>query len=122
MERSSGGSQSLGNPNPRLFWGTLVTVVILDVATKLVAVANLTPRQFPREVLGESVRFTLVFNPGAAFGLNLGPLSRWIFDHRWPTFNVADMAVTTGAILLAWVLWTEDRHRGAAAVQPVPKL
>jgi signal peptidase II len=181
MERNSGDSRSAGNPNPRLFWGTLVTVVILDVATKLVAVANLTPRQFPREVLGESVRFTLVFNPGAAFGLNLGPLSRWIFlaltlgalvilwrmyrsthgvdlprvlslglvcggavgnlidrirsplgvvdfidvgigDHRWPTFNVADMAVTTGAILLAWVLWTEDRHRGAPAVQPVPKL
>jgi signal peptidase II len=31
--------------------------------------------------------------------------------HRWPTFNVADMAVTTGAFLLAWVLWMEDRTR-----------
>ena len=28
---------------------------------------------------------------------------------RWPTFNVADIAVTTGAILLAGVLWHEDR-------------
>ena len=27
---------------------------------------------------------------------------------RWPTFNVADMAVTTGAITLAFVLWRED--------------
>jgi signal peptidase II len=25
--------------------------------------------------------------------------------HRWPTFNVADMAVSVGALLLAWVLW-----------------
>jgi len=28
---------------------------------------------------------------------------------RWPTFNVADMAVSIGAVLLAWVLWQEDR-------------
>jgi signal peptidase II len=32
-----------------------------------------------------------------------------IGDARWPTFNVADMAVSTGAFLLAWVLWGEDR-------------
>jgi signal peptidase II len=40
---------------------------------------------------------------------------------RWPTFNVADMAVTTGACLLAWVLWLDDRareNRGA----PVPEM
>ena len=37
---------------------------------------------------------------------------------RWPTFNVADIAVTTGAILLAVVLWREDRvaARDAALV------
>ncbi|HWE43274.1 MAG TPA: signal peptidase II, partial [Gemmatimonadaceae bacterium] len=29
---------------------------------------------------------------------------------RWPTFNVADIAVTTGAVLLAIVLWREDRE------------
>ncbi len=29
---------------------------------------------------------------------------------RWPVFNVADMAVTTGAILLALSLWREDRR------------
>lgn len=28
---------------------------------------------------------------------------------RWPTFNVADMAVTCGAITLAVVLWVEGR-------------
>jgi signal peptidase II len=29
-------------------------------------------------------------------------------DSRWPTFNIADMAVSLGAFLLAWVLWGED--------------
>ena len=36
-------------------------------------------------------------------------------DLRWPTFNVADMAVSTGAILLAYVLWGEERSERAAA-------
>ena len=38
---------------------------------------------------------------------------------RWPTFNVADIAVTTGAVLLAIVLWREDRAAARAAALPV---
>jgi signal peptidase II len=34
-------------------------------------------------------------------------------DARWPTFNVADMAVSVGAALLAYVLWQEDREARA---------
>ncbi len=30
---------------------------------------------------------------------------------RWPTFNVADMAVTCGAVALAISLWREDARR-----------
>ena len=30
-------------------------------------------------------------------------------DARWPTFNVADIAVSMGAFLLAIVLWSEER-------------
>jgi signal peptidase II len=30
---------------------------------------------------------------------------------RWPTFNIADIAVSTGAVLLAWVLWWEDENQ-----------
>jgi signal peptidase II len=29
---------------------------------------------------------------------------------RWPVFNVADVAVTTGAIVLVLALWREDRR------------
>ena len=31
-----------------------------------------------------------------------------VASHRWPTFNVADIGVSVGAVLLAWVLWRED--------------
>ena len=39
--------------------------------------------------------------------------------HRWPTFNVADMAVSTGAVLLALVLWSEERQRPDTRVEAV---
>ncbi|HEX7942675.1 MAG TPA: signal peptidase II [Gemmatimonadaceae bacterium] len=158
--------------NASLFWPILLVVTIVDVITKAVAERQLLPRGIPHEVLGNGLRFTPVYNPGAAFGLNLGPQSRWIFagltlvalailarlyrmtrvghtartialalvcagaignlfdrvrsffgvvdfidvgvgDARWPTFNVADMAVSVGAALLAWVLWQEDREARA---------
>jgi signal peptidase II len=159
-------------PNPPLFWGTLIVIVALDLTTKLIAAATLSPQHIPHEILGSHLRLTLVYNPGAAFGLNLGVYSRWIFmaltagalvilgrlyqatkqtdylrvlalglvcggavgnlidrvrsatgvvdfidvgvgDLRWPTFNVADMAVSVGAFLLAWVLWGEERAPSA---------
>jgi signal peptidase II len=36
-------------------------------------------------------------------------------DFHWPNFNVADMAVSCGAVALALALWTEGRHAEAAA-------
>lgn len=161
----------------RLFWPVLVVVVLSDIVTKWIAATELFPRGVPREVFGDVVRLTLVYNRGAAFGLHVGPWSRWIFlvltvgalvilwqlyktapardiprilaislvsggaignlidrirgpqgvvdfldigigDMRWPTFNVADMAVSTGAILLAWVLWGEDREQAANSTAP----
>ncbi|MEO6529147.1 MAG: signal peptidase II [Gemmatimonadaceae bacterium] len=157
-----------------LFWPILLVVTVADIITKAIAERMLMPRGIPHEVIGNTVRLTLVYNPGAAFGLNLGPQSRWIFavltvialvilarlyrftergdspralalalvcagaignlidrirslfgvvdfidigigDARWPTFNVADMAVSVGAGLLAWVLWQEDRSAMAAS-------
>ena len=151
-----------------LFWPILIAVVASDVVTKLTAVKTLVVERIPHDVFGEYLRLTLVYNPGAAFGLHVGAYSRWVFlaltigallilgrlyvsaspgdrprlislalvcggaignlidrirhnrgvvdfldvgigDARWPTFNVADMAVSIGAFMLAIVLWAEDR-------------
>ena len=153
----------------RLFWGAAAVVVVSDLATKLLAEATLALRSAV-PVVGEAFQLRLVYNPGAAFGLHLGPWSRWMFlavavvaivvldrmsrtattgdrlrqlatglvtggafgnlvdrirspqgvvdfldvgigIHRWPTFNVADIGVSCGAILLAWSLWLEDNER-----------
>ena len=40
-----------------------------------------------------------------------------IGDARFYTFNVADVAITIGAVLLASILWQEDRKRSLASVQ-----
>ncbi len=149
-------------------------IVLADAFTKLLAVDRLAPVHTPHPVLGEWLRWTLVYNPGAAFGLHLGPWSRWIFialtfvalgvlwtmyrqsvpearvkvvalatiaggaignlvdrvrssrgvvdfidvgvgQWRWPTFNIADIAVSCGAILLAIILWQEDAAAERAA-------
>lgn len=164
-------------PSPATFWGVLTAVFVADVVTKAAAVTFLVPRRMPREVLGEAVQFTLVYNPGAAFGWSVGPASRWIFmaltavalvilwrlyedtreeqrirllalalvcggalgnlvdrvrwprgvvdfidigwgASRWPTFNLADVAVFVGAVLLAWVLWEEDQATSAVGSAP----
>jgi signal peptidase II len=153
--------------NSGLFWPVLVLVATIDFCTKALAVSRLGLQHMTHDVFGEWLRFTLVYNPGAAFGLHVGEHSRWIFmvltivalailgrlyvatrggdvtrtlslalvcggalgnlidrvrdkqgvvdfidiglgDSRWPTFNIADMAVSLGAFLLAWVLWGED--------------
>ncbi|OLD42989.1 MAG: signal peptidase II [Gemmatimonadetes bacterium 13_1_40CM_2_70_7] len=150
----------------RLFWATAAGVVALDIVTKIVAVATLARR--PLELVGDYVMLRLVYNRGAAFGLDLGDASRWIFlglaivalvvlglmvratragdklrllalalvcggafgnvidrlrsaqgvvdfievgigRYRWPTFNVADSAITVGAVALAISLWLEGR-------------
>jgi signal peptidase II len=160
----------------RRFGLVVAAIVLLDLATKLVAEATL-PRSVGVPVVGQAVQLRLVFNSGAAFGLNVGEHSRWIFmglsvtaivvlvsmlrstrpgdrlrlyalaaicagalgnliDRvrssrgvvdfvdvgvgalRWPTFNVADMAVTCGAIALALSLWGEGKKGAAPAASP----
>ena len=61
-----------------LFWPLALLLVLADCTTKRLAVERLTPH-LPHDVLGEWVRLTLAYNPGAAFSLQVGPYSRWIF-------------------------------------------
>jgi signal peptidase II len=160
--------------NRWLFWGAAAIVLVLDVVTKWAAVRYLSPPHVPHPVIGDVVRLTLAFNPGAAFSMHVGPYSRYVFggfalvallvlwnlyrrSHpserllsvalglawggaagnlidrfrsergvvdfidigyagwRFWTFNVADSAVTVGAIILAWLLAREERHSHASA-------
>ncbi len=149
------------------FWLTAGAVTAVDAFTKSLAVEHLVPRHFPHEVVGSFVRFTLAYNPGAAFGIHVGPVSRWFFavtsvaivfillrqtadltrrsrlaatgvpiviggavgnlldrirrsdgvvdfidlgigDWRFWTFNVADIAITLGALCLIVALWKSE--------------
>ncbi|MBC8088971.1 MAG: signal peptidase II [Phycisphaerae bacterium] len=71
------------------YWLLTLLVVVVDVLSKAWAVENLVPRHVPHPVIGDYLRFTLAYNPGAAFGMHLGPASRWIFA----TLSVAIVAV-----------------------------
>ena len=145
--------------------------------SKLLAERLLAPRYVPHRIIGDVVRFTLAYNPGAAFSMSLGAYSRVIFggfavcalyvlwrlyrmtgtgaregdrmrvlalglawggaagnlidrfrsplgvvdfidigvrNVRFWTFNVADSAVTVGALVLAWSLSREDREQRLA--------
>ena len=160
----------------RLFWAVALAVLIADLLTKQIVERALFPVP-PVTVLGDWIQLRLVYNQGAAFGLDLGPWSRWIFllialvaivllyrlsrgsrpgdrlrhfacglvaggaagnlldrirssqgvvdfidvgigSHRWPTFNLADMAVSCGAVVLAISLWVEDARRSRTEAAP----
>ena len=138
---------------------------LLDACSKSAVQQNLELYE-QRDVIGDYVRLTYLHNPGAAFGVTVGPHSSLIFaalsaialaalvvmyartpaderirlyaialiaggalgnlwnrlissagvvdwidvgigGTRWPVFNIADMGVTVGAILLAASLWSE---------------
>ena len=112
----------------RTFWGAALTVVALDVCTKLLAERLLLPH-VPRRVVGDVVRLTLAYNPGAAFSLSLGSASRWVFGTlaavalvvlwRWHRESRAGDHVKALALGLAWGGAAGnliDRIRSAAGV------
>jgi signal peptidase II len=82
-------------------------------------------RMYRTSVSGEGVKVAaLAMVSGGAVGNLVDRLrsSRGVVDFldvgvgawRWPTFNVADIAVSCGAVLLAIVLWREEEARVAA--------
>ncbi len=62
----------------QLFWWVAISVIVLDVITKRMAVSRLS-NGLPVQVIGDWLSFRLVYNPGAAFGIHVGPYSRWVF-------------------------------------------
>ena len=162
-----------------IFVGTAGFILLLDLATKYV-VQNTLVLYESIPVVGDFFRLTYIHNPGAAFGLHLGPYSRFIFlalafvalgvllvmyrhtvaedrlrlfaigaiaggalgnvidrirsaagvvdfldfgvgQLRWPVFNIADTAVTIGAILLLISLWAEDQRRDRNKSETSPR-
>lgn len=157
-----------------IFTAIFPIVMVLDWITKRWALEALAGGR-RLETFGGFVPLTLAYNRGAAFGLNVGPDSRWLFvpitfmalvllgtlyrqaqrgdilrlvslalvisgaignlyDRlRWsrgvvdfigpidlgfadfPIFNVADISISCGAVLLAVSFWLEERDIQKAA-------
>jgi signal peptidase II len=62
----------------RVFWPLALGLLLADCGTKRIAEGSLQLHR-PQEVMGEVLRFTLAYNPGAAFGIDVGPWSRVVF-------------------------------------------
>ena len=61
------------------FWAIAAIVIAMDFVSKSMAVESLSPLHVPHRIVGDVLRFTLAYNPGAAFGMHVGAASRWIF-------------------------------------------
>lgn len=64
------------NRKLRLFLPSFLVLFLADCTTKELIEEALPVPHVPHEVLGETVRLTLAYNPGAALGIGLGPWSR----------------------------------------------
>ena len=60
----------------KAFWPLLCVLIFADCTTKRLAEEHLRPVHTPHRVVGDVVRFTLAYNPGAAFSFSLGEHSR----------------------------------------------
>jgi len=74
------GSTMFWTPKARRFWPLFLLVLLTDCATKRAAETHLVPANVPHEFLGELVRLTLAYNPGAAMSISLGAHSRLGFS------------------------------------------
>lgn len=70
---------ALRGPTDRTFWSLVLGGVLLDYLSKRWVEGALVPH-LPRPVLGEWLRFTLIYNPGAAMNLSVGDASRVVFS------------------------------------------
>src|SRR5690606_37284822 len=61
-----------------LFFAVIAGVLVLDIGTKLLVQKHFLLHQ-QVDIIGEYLRLTFIYNPGAAFGISLGDNSRLIF-------------------------------------------
>ena len=107
-EPSTATTASAGHSTARtrlVFWCTTILVALLDVVTKEWARNELVPEFVSRPLLGDVLRLTLLYNPGAAFGLHVGEHSRWFF-----------MVLTIVAVVVLVQLYRGTRANDAARV------
>src|SRR5665213_1236242 len=90
---ASNWMQPMMPPKGRAYLAVLVPLLLLDRATKVIAVAQLVVAT-PQPVIGNTLRFTLVYNRNAAMDITLGPWSRWGF---------AAIAVVGVIVMLRWL-------------------
>lgn len=76
----------------RHFWPVAAAVFLTDCATKAVAVRDLSPSHVPHPVVGDLIRFTLVYNRGSAMSLIDGPWAATLL----PAFSVAALVALWG--------------------------
>jgi len=60
------------------FFGVLAAVIVSDLLTKELIQASMSLYQ-QVNLVGDYLRLTFIYNPGAAFGVHLGPHTRAIF-------------------------------------------
>ena len=159
------------------FWPLVLVLLLADCTTKQLAVEHLSPPGSPHEIIGNTLRLTLVYNDGGSLGIDTGPVGlkvimvfslaliiglglfyrslpsdasvravalalliggavgnlhdrfgsdQGVVDFidvglgsvRFWVFNVADVGITVGAILLALALWRQPgdtRHTEATS-------
>lgn len=61
----------------RVFWPFASLLVLTDCATKR-AIEGTLPPGVPTPIVTDVLRFTLAYNPGAAFSMHFGPYQRWV--------------------------------------------
>ncbi len=99
-------------PKARRFWPLFLLVLVADCATKRAAETHLFPAYVPHELLGEVVRLTLAYNPGAAMSISLGDHSRLgfsmlalgalaILGHLYHQTSAGDRLAAAGLALIA---------------------
>lgn len=95
--------------------------VFVGVAVIVIAAIVIYQRQVPQEAW--LVRVALGLQLGGAAGnlldrLRLGHVTDFIHFHFWPVFNVADMSIVGGVILLAFTMLREGTEPAKSTPHP----